>query len=78
MDFPRPSKPATAPWAVSDCPPVPEYCWVPRDSLATWPVKSTMRQVLMETIREFWATTAGSLTQRPRRNSTATLSFSQS
>jgi len=47
-------------------------------SLATWPVKSTEMQVLMETMREFCAMTAGSLTQRPRWNSTATLSSSQS
>jgi len=76
--FPLPSRPWTAPMAVSDRPPVPEYWAVSMDSLATWPVKSTMRQVFTETIFVFWRMTAGSLTQRPRSDCTATLSFSQS
>ena len=78
MLLPRPSKPATAPCAVSDWPPVPEYWLVPMDSLATCPVKSTEMQVFTETIREFCATMAGLFTQLPRWNSTATLSSSQS
>ena len=37
-----------------------------------------MRQVLIETMREFWRMTAGSLTQEPRRSSTDGLSCIQS
>lgn len=39
-----------APSAVSFCPPVPENCMGPMDSEATWPVRSTSMQVLMEHI----------------------------
>ena len=37
-----------APMAVSACPPVPEYCQEPMDSLAHCPVGSTSNVVLME------------------------------
>ena len=44
-----------APMAVSAWPPVPEYWREPMDSLAHCPVRSTSREVLMDTWLSFWA-----------------------
>ena len=53
---------AEAPRTKSTWPPTPEICLGPMLSEATWPIRSTCTQELMDTMFSFWAMTKGLLT----------------
>ena len=70
----RPPRLIEAPRTKSTCPTTPLICRRPTDSLATWPMRSTWTQELIETMLSFSAMTRGSLTKSTGAISTAGLS----